>query len=200
MCSIYHPPSSSELYLTELCHQLKLIRNKYSNSAFWIGGDINLPDIDWSTNSIQNHHYTLSLNNIFLDFSYTNALIQMVDVSTRGANILDIFVTNRPCVVEECNTIARISDHEAVLITSAVIAQLHHPPKRYNIYLWAQADFNLIRQCIESLYEEFTTTYTSTTPVDFLWDEFLQSVTSAWIWFPPNLLLLNSVNHGLLIT
>ena len=113
MCSIYHPSSSGELYLTELCHQLKLIRNKYSNSAFWIGGDINLPDIDWSTNGMQNHHYSLSLNNIFLLllFLHTNVLIHMVDVSTMGANILDIFITNRPCLVEECNTIVGISDH-----------------------------------------------------------------------------------------
>ena len=59
VCSICCPPSSNESYLTELCHQLELIRNKYPNSALWSGGDTNIPDIDWSANSIQSHHYTL---------------------------------------------------------------------------------------------------------------------------------------------
>ena len=67
----------------------------------------------------------------------------MVDFPTKGPNILDIFITNRSCLVEECNTIGGISDHEAVLVMSAVITQLHHPPKRF-IYLWTQADLNLI--------------------------------------------------------
>ena len=86
----YCPPSSNELYLTEFCHQLEVIRNKYSNSALWIGGDANLLDIDWSTNRIQ-----LLYTYIFLDFLHTNALIQRVYFPNRGPNILDIFITNR---------------------------------------------------------------------------------------------------------
>ena len=91
----------------------------------------------------------------------------MMDFPTKGPNIIDIFITNRPCLVEECNTIGGISDHEAVLVTSAVIAQLLHPPKRF-IYLWGQADLNLIREKIQYLCEEFTTMYTSATPVVFM--------------------------------
>ena len=72
VCSIYCSPSSGKLYLAELCLQLKLIKNKYLNSAFWIGGHVNLTDIDSSANSIQSHHYTLSSNNNFLNFSSTN--------------------------------------------------------------------------------------------------------------------------------
>ena len=52
-----------------------------------------------------------------------------MDFPTRGPNILDIFITNRSCLVEERNAIGGISDHEAVLVMSAVIAQLLHPPK-----------------------------------------------------------------------
>ena len=61
----------------------------------------------------------------------------MVYFPNRGPNILDIFITNRSCLVEECNIIGGINDHEAVFVTSAIIAQLHHPPKRF-IYLWPQ--------------------------------------------------------------
>ena len=49
-CSVYRPPSSDGSYLAELCQQLTTIQYKYPNSALWIGGDTNLPDIDWINN------------------------------------------------------------------------------------------------------------------------------------------------------
>ena len=96
----------------------------------------------------------------------------MVTTPTRGSNILDIFVTNRPSLVEMCDTIDGISDHEAVLVVSSVLANLFHPSKRL-IYLWAQADFNAIRDNMQSLCEDFLNKFSSLTPVDVLWDEFL---------------------------
>ena len=115
-CSVYRPPSSNELYLAELCQQLATIQAQYPNSALWIAGDINLPDINWVNNCTTGHSYPLNLNNTFLDFLSDNALSQMVTTPTRGSNILDIFVTNRPSLVETCDTIDGISDHEAVLV------------------------------------------------------------------------------------
>ena len=47
-----------------------------------------------------------------------------------------------------------------------------HPVKR-SIYLWSRADFDHIRQEIQPLCGEFTATYTSFTPVDILWNNFL---------------------------
>ena len=44
-CSVYWPPSSDASYLQELCQQLATIQANYPNSALWIEGDINLPDI-----------------------------------------------------------------------------------------------------------------------------------------------------------
>ena len=49
--------------------------------------------------------YPLVFNNTFLDFLNNNGLIQMVDSPTRGNNILDIFVTNRPATMQSCETI-----------------------------------------------------------------------------------------------
>ena len=64
-CSVYHPPSSDELYLENLCQQLTNIRTSFPNAALWIGGDINLPDIKWCDGSIAGHSNSLNLNNIF---------------------------------------------------------------------------------------------------------------------------------------
>ena len=112
----YRPPSSDASYLQELCQQLATIKADYPNSALWIGGDINLPGINWQNSSVTGHSYSVSLNNTFLDYLNDNALSQMVNTPTKGSNILDIFVTNRPTLVGTCDTIDGISDHQAVLV------------------------------------------------------------------------------------
>ena len=158
--------------VAELCQQLATIQAQYPNSALWTAGDINLPDIKWVNNCTTGHFYPLNLNNTFLDFLSDNALSQMVPTPTRGSNILDIFVTNRPSLVETCDTSDGISDHEAVLVVSSVLANLSHPSKRL-IYLWAPADFNDIRDNTQPLYEDFFSKFSTLAPVDVLWDKFL---------------------------
>ena len=39
-----------------------------------------------------------------------------VNAPTRGSNILDIFLTNRPSLIEACEIVDGISDHEAVMV------------------------------------------------------------------------------------
>ena len=112
------------------------------------------------------------MNQIFLDFLQDNALSQLVNCPTRGSNILDIFITDRPSLVESCNTIDGNSDHETVLVTSSVLVPCCHPVKR-SIYLWSHADFDHIKQKIQFLCEEFIVTHLPSTPGDVLWNKFL---------------------------
>ena len=84
----------------------------------WIAGDVNLPDIKWSSHCVSGHNYSLNLNNTFLNFLDNNGLTQTVGSPTRGVNILDIFLTNRPSLTISCKRIDGISDHEAVLVKS----------------------------------------------------------------------------------
>jgi len=43
---------------------------------------------------------------------------------------MDIFVTNRPSLIESCETVDGISDHEAVLTKSQIKVHLSPPVKR----------------------------------------------------------------------
>lgn len=45
VCSIYRPHSSNDSHLEKLCNQLSQICSNHPNSALWIAGDANLPDI-----------------------------------------------------------------------------------------------------------------------------------------------------------
>ena len=171
--SIYRPPSGSDLHLEELYNQLSQIRSNHPNSALWIAGDINLPDIDWPNTFVSGHSHSLRLNHIFLDFLLDNALTQMVNTPTRGSNVLDIFITDRPSLVESCDTVDGISDHEAVFIESLVTAHLTLPSRR-TIYLWSQADLQNVKNRTGSLCEEFVSSYSSSIPVEILWNNFVR--------------------------
>ena len=46
VCSAYLPPSSRNDYLVNLCKHLEFFKNSQPNSAFWVAGDVNLPDIN----------------------------------------------------------------------------------------------------------------------------------------------------------
>ena len=40
---------------------------KHKNALFWIGGDFNLPDINWENESVVGNQYPLELNICYLD-------------------------------------------------------------------------------------------------------------------------------------
>ena len=148
VCTIYRPPSTDEHYLQKLCTELDSIINGHPSSTVWIAGDVNLPDINWSSHCVAGHGYSLNLNNIFLNFLDSNGITQTVESPTRGLNIPDIFLTNRPSLIVSRSTIDGISDHEAVLVKSDTIVHLTDPPTR-SVYLWSQTDFDYIRHTIQ---------------------------------------------------
>ena len=80
----------------------------------------NLPNIDWSLSSVVGSTYPLELGNLLLDTFNTFGLIQMVDSPTRGNNILDIFATNRPGLIQKVEVTPGLSDHEVIKIVSSL--------------------------------------------------------------------------------
>ena len=74
----------------------------------------------------------------------------MVNSPTRGSNILDVFVTNRPSLIESCTVVDGINDHEAVL-TKSLIQVKSCPTATRHIYFWSKANFNYIRQSIQHI-------------------------------------------------
>ena len=96
------------------------------------------PDIDWKICVIQSHQYTKEINEEFLSFLDDNSLQQMVATPTRKTNILDLFLTNRPSLLNRCEVIPGISDHEAVFVNMNIEPHRSKPTKR-KILLWKKA-------------------------------------------------------------
>ena len=157
--------------MTDLCNILSHIARSYPDSPIWIGGDINLSNIDWQTSCINNNTYLVCLCDLFLNFLQEYGFTQIVKFPTRGNNTLDIFATNRPSLVGSCKPVPGISDHEAVMIYSSLKVDLQPIPKR-RIYNWSRGDWTEINEKAEYFCNFFTTNYNIDTPINQLWNEF----------------------------
>lgn len=94
--------------------------------------DLNLPDTNWpwSFNASKGHQYPLSLNECFLAFQGDNLFVQFVTFPTRNNNMLDIFATNCPSLINKCIPISGISDHDGVYINLDTTISHKNPAKR----------------------------------------------------------------------
>ena len=98
----YRPTNNDLNYAQNFCHDLRLIASKFPTATLWLCGDLNLPDISWSDESILKHQYLKSINECFLSTFNDLGLSQIVNFSTRQESTLDVFLTNRPSLICSC--------------------------------------------------------------------------------------------------
>ncbi len=176
LASLYRPTNNDLNYLEELINTITNLYRSNPGTPTWIGGDINLPDIEWSSNSIVSHQYPRALNESFLDLLAITGMEQLVDFPTRGDSTLDIFITNRPSLTNTCTSIPPLSDHHVVFMDVDARAHRRKPVKR-KIHLWKKADLDAIRHRVKGMSDNFTTKFSATTPVEVLADELQQELT-----------------------
>lgn len=175
ICSVYRPPNSNIEYLNHMCEELQSIRLANPSATIWIGGDLNLPDINWTDNTITGHQYPLSLNERFLTFQDDNFFVQFVTFPTRINNTLDIFITNHPSLVNKCFPISGIGDHDGVLVDLDTTIN-HYKPAKRKIYLWDKADFDSIREDAKEFSSTFVSRYSVDSDINMLWSVFKQRI------------------------
>ncbi|VDI11275.1 Hypothetical predicted protein, partial [Mytilus galloprovincialis] len=60
---LYRPPSSDITYMDKMSNTTEEIFKENNSSILWLGGDLNLPDIDWKSNSVCGNQYSSQINN-----------------------------------------------------------------------------------------------------------------------------------------
>ena len=139
LCCAYRAPNLSLNLCQQMCDEIAEIKSKFKKSTFWLCGDFNLPDIDWKSNKIIKHQYSVEINQLFLDLASDLGLYQTVENPTRGNNILDLFFTNNVNLIKKTSVVPGVSDHEAVVIESKLFIKTKKPSNR-EIRLWDKAD------------------------------------------------------------
>ncbi|CAG2200381.1 unnamed protein product [Mytilus edulis] len=93
---------------------------------------------------------------------------QTVTFPTRLDNTLDLFLTNRPSLINRCSPLPGISDHDAVFIETSAAAKRGKPVKR-KIHLWKRADNEkLKKECLE-FQQQFLDKYTIQSSIAEMW-------------------------------
>jgi len=106
-----------------------------------------------------------------MDFVENYDFFQTVNTPTRVDHILDVFLTNRPTLIQSCEVPPGISDHEVVHVVSSVLVS-YCRPKPGRILLWHKADFEVIKNHILNFSTDFMNKFTTSTPINLLWNEF----------------------------
>ena len=167
----YRPPNSDREYMHNLCQFIEEIHNKYIDDVMWITGDFNLSNIDWNLNSVTSNTYPLDICNMLIDVLSIGGFSQLVTTPTRGHNILDLFATNRPTLIEHLNVISGVSDHEIIKVESSLSAVIvQHKPRK--VYLWNRANFTNINESWSAFSNSFIQSHNIDTPIQELWDIF----------------------------
>lgn len=160
LASYYRPPNRmDEYYNREAASELCKIKEKAKNNIMIVGGDFNLPDIDWNTLKIVGRQYPERVNRTYLDAIADIGSEQVVKFPTRKDNVLDLIITTHPSLCQRCKPLPSIgnSDHDIVLFDCAISPFRPHP-KRRKIILWKKADTKGIKQDYLDFVSEFMAT------------------------------------------
>ena len=164
--------SSLSEFLTVLDHRAQL-----HNSRVLVGGDFNLPDINWDCMLTKVGGRCQNKNDMLLSVLNTCGLEQMIKtptgVTNNSSNILDLFITNIPQHVSQIASCVGISDHLAIIIHLEDISR--RPKVKRNIKLFHKADFDQINYRFYQHYLEFLDGATART-VNENWTQFKEYV------------------------
>ena len=151
-------------------------------------------DIEWKTDTITGHSYPVSINQAYIDIFNDISCEQMVNFLTRIDNILDVFCTNSPSLVDKCVPIPGLSDHDIVLTDTNVLPTPQKPVKR-KLYLWKRADKQSVSDDLKQFAEEFVYANTTETQVRTLWTTFKQKCIESVNKYVPSKYTSIRLNH-----
>ena len=166
----YRPPvRTDEEYLSKSYDAISALRAQHKNAVFILGGDFNLPNIDWPNHAIDGHAYPRRVSQTYLDMGHDLSLEQMVDFSTRRLNTLDLLFSSHPAFMTQCRRLPPLgdkADHDMILYeTSHQVVRSKQP--RRTILLWKDINPDTIKNACSDLCKNFLTS--NFTSINDMW-------------------------------
>ena len=124
--------------------------------------------------------YKPGLSHEFINIMCDKGLEQLVTKPTRKENILDLFFTTHPTLVEKSTVFPGMSDHDGIpfIIINTEPRKIKQQPRK--IYLYKKADVTDLKKEITELTNNITSNYEDHDyPVDSLWTEFKDDLIDA---------------------
>ena len=165
----YRPPINNLDYTLQVCQELAEIKSKYKKSNLLVGGDFNLPDINWESESIDRSQYLNSINTSFMDTFKDLGLSQIIKTPTRGDSILDLFLTSNENLICDYSVGSGIGDHDFVTVGTSLHLQ-HKKPTRRTIHLWNKVKLDKIKEDARNFNNLFMSKHKNNNNVQVLWN------------------------------
>ena len=176
--SFYRPPDRKEAqYLQELQKSISMIKNP--NGIIWLGGDFNLGDIDWPSQSINPGSDPKRVCQQLIDISNNFNFDQVVKEPTRQRRILDLFFTNNSTLVEKSIVMPGISDHDGIPLVSINLKPKVCKQKPRKIYLYHKGDMDGLKSELEKFSKDFVeknSHQSGNESVESLWSTFKENL------------------------
>ena len=103
--------------MDERCKAIDQVDAK-GKGNIWLGGDFNLPKVNLSDQQILPGNPNAKITSSLITCSNDHSLTQVVELSTRKANTLDLFFTTNPSLINRVTTAPPLkdADHDMVFI------------------------------------------------------------------------------------
>ncbi|XP_072164906.1 uncharacterized protein [Diadema setosum] len=188
----YRPPSSGTEPLQQLRASLEKI-DFSKNPTIWLGGDFNIPDIDWDSMCRKSANactyprdISTSLLDIINDFSLHQMAKEVNHVHQTEvhhvSNILQLFLVSNPDIFVPLLTAPGLCDHSILLAE----ADVDHTPQRHTrhkVYLYHKADVTSMKQDIKNFQDPFIQNC-EVNSIEDSWqsfENFIQNITDKYI-------------------
>jgi hypothetical protein len=119
-----------------------------------IGGDLNLPGIDWESLSPKPDSTHKKYDQQLLNIMHDHGLDQVIRTPTRGENILDLCLTTHPGLVEKATTTPGLSDHDAVEVLLNMKAKINKKAPR-KVFMYSKANMKELEEDLKTFSENF---------------------------------------------
>jgi hypothetical protein len=151
ICNFYRPPWSDDEYVEDFAQAIQQV-DKKGHGNIWIGGDFNIPHVDWSEAKILPGNLNVKKCNIVIDLMNDIAVTQVNSQPTRKNNILDLFFTSNPTLVNRVTTtppLTNKADHDIVFIDLNTRASIPNKSKTRR-FLFNKADWDGMRKSMST--------------------------------------------------
>ena len=122
----YRPPDSDENYMSDFISGLQKVNPKHDKNI-WIGGDFNLPKVNWPDMCVLPGNPAIVQSELLINSALDHSLSQLASEPTRKDNILDLFFTSTPLLVNRVGVIPPLgeADHNIVFLDMNTRAARH---------------------------------------------------------------------------
>jgi hypothetical protein len=176
---LYKPPDAPDESLQELESSLQKVTGKYPNANMYLGGDFNLGDIDWKSQSVKHGSNKRLQCDKLIDIMNDFSLHQTIEEPTyRNTSILDLFFTNTPGLILKSYNAPGISenDHDLVIIETVLKGEINKKAPR-KVFVFGKANITQIKFDLRALQYKYMDTDPNGRPLDENWKLFKEDLS-----------------------